>query len=279
MSQKLFKINLPHIPSELAQKLGIHIQIVGWYRFEYENPEYYSEGIPGFDLIYSVSGKGWIYNGSEKIEVFPKTLTILDTNSRFGSGALPSNTWEFLYVHFEWKHFDNVFKILARNGHTFQPIIPDVIENDFREIFRLKESEDISFEFIAAQKVMNALGEMYTKCFSGSKKLSCDRITDSVINCIKENYMLPLSTEELSGLAGYSSDYLCRVFKKYTNYTVNEYIVKCRLEASKKLLLNSNLSIKEVADRAGFNSQAYFSRIFKQKNGVTPLEYKNGYVL
>jgi transcriptional regulator GlxA family with amidase domain len=56
--------------------------------------------------------------------------------------------------------------------------------------------------------------------------------------------------------------------------TVMEYVMKTRLAAAKDMLLSTDLSIGEVAERSGFPSLAYFSRTFKSKIGMTPSKFK-----
>ena len=55
---------------------------------------------------------------------------------------------------------------------------------------------------------------------------------------------------------------------------VTAYIIDKRLELAKKLITNDDYSVTETADKLGFSSVHYFSRLFKKKTGVSPLEYK-----
>ena len=71
-----------------------------------------------------------------------------------------------------------------------------------------------------------------------------------------------------------SKYHFCRQFKKIMGTTVMEYILKTRLIMSENMLLNENLSVTEISHNCGFSSVSYFSRVFKQYNGITPLKYK-----
>ncbi|HDN2398017.1 TPA: helix-turn-helix domain-containing protein [Clostridioides difficile] len=65
------------------------------------------------------------------------------------------------------------------------------------------------------------------------------------------------------------------MFKKKGGYTFTNFLSKVRVEKSKKYILKKNLSILDVAVLIGFNSQNYYSIIFKKFNNFTPIEYKN----
>ncbi|MBH7887370.1 helix-turn-helix domain-containing protein, partial [Clostridioides difficile] len=63
------------------------------------------------------------------------------------------------------------------------------------------------------------------------------------------------------------------MFKKKSGYTFTNFLNKVRVEKSKKYILKKDLSILDVAVLIGFNSQNYYSIIFKKFNNFTPIEY------
>ena len=69
-----------------------------------------------------------------------------------------------------------------------------------------------------------------------------------------------------------SSFYLSKLFKEEKGVTFINFITDKRLEEAQKLLKETNLSIKEITAKIGYNDQNYFSRIFKNKYGITPSE-------
>ncbi len=82
------------------------------------------------------------------------------------------------------------------------------------------------------------------------------------------------SVNEICKEIGISRVQLYRKVKALIGYNVNDYIVAVRLQKSKSLLANGDLSIAEIAYQVGFSTQAYFSNVFKSKFGCTPSEYK-----
>jgi two-component system, response regulator YesN len=72
-----------------------------------------------------------------------------------------------------------------------------------------------------------------------------------------------------------SPNYLSYLFKKYMGCKLWEYVVKLRMEESRRLLLSSGLRSYEVADRVGYESSEHFSKSFKRYFGISPRELKN----
>ncbi len=97
----------------------------------------------------------------------------------------------------------------------------------------------------------------------------------NIVFYIKNNYNLQITIEDLCRHSMLSKQQLIRAFKKYLHTTPMAYIIDYRLCAAKALLTAvSDLSIKEIANEVGFIDQHYFCRIFKNKIGYTPSEYK-----
>lgn len=91
------------------------------------------------------------------------------------------------------------------------------------------------------------------------------------------NYREPLRTCDIAQKFGYNSTYLARLFRVHLNTSVKRFIIETRLKAAETLLLSTNDPISVVAKNSGFNNEYYFMRVFKQKNGISPTQYRNTY--
>lgn len=90
---------------------------------------------------------------------------------------------------------------------------------------------------------------------------------------IGENYMKPITLEQLSEHVHLHPNYLCRLFKKHTGQTVVENINAIRVSFATQFIRNSNKTLPQIADACGFNSMTYFTKVFKQHTGSTPYAY------
>ena len=83
-----------------------------------------------------------------------------------------------------------------------------------------------------------------------------------------------MSLEEIAASTYLSKTYLSSLFKKETGYSISEYINIVRIERSKSLLLEENISIIDIANLCGFEDQSYFTKVFKHIVGITPKKYR-----
>ncbi|HEX8429111.1 AraC family transcriptional regulator [Hymenobacter sp.] len=95
-----------------------------------------------------------------------------------------------------------------------------------------------------------------------------------VVQYIKQHLTEQITVDKLSALACMSKATFFRVFKRELGLTPIEYIIQERLAEAKRLLRNPLSSVADVCFRAGFNNTAYFQKLFKQYEGMTPGLYK-----
>lgn len=100
------------------------------------------------------------------------------------------------------------------------------------------------------------------------------KIIKKVSNAIVSNPAKQYSLKQLSFSSGLTQAKLQEGFKFLYNRTVTEYIRHLRLELARDMLKNTDLNISQVVYSIGFSSRSYFSKIFKEKFGITPNQFK-----
>lgn len=103
---------------------------------------------------------------------------------------------------------------------------------------------------------------------------SQQRIIQKALLYIDENYTTEIDIKKLSDKLNISQQYLSHVFRKEMGISPRKYINSYRIKKAKDLLADSDLNISEVAFQLGFTNQYYFSRIFKQIEGISPSVYR-----
>ena len=104
-----------------------------------------------------------------------------------------------------------------------------------------------------------------------SEKRSVER---EVKQYVKDHLADDLNVSRIAEVMHFNPQYLTRTFKADTGMGVLEYITTERIEAAKKLLVETNIPIKEIASLVGYQDYAYFTRVFKKESGVSPKQYR-----
>lgn len=91
---------------------------------------------------------------------------------------------------------------------------------------------------------------------------------------LKDNFEKEIKINDVAKRFKMSSRNFSRRFKQATDYSPLNYLQRIRIDAAKDLLKTSNLSISEVMLNVGYQDPTHFTRLFKQKNGTTPRQYR-----
>jgi len=87
-------------------------------------------------------------------------------------------------------------------------------------------------------------------------------------------YRMPtLSLNLIAEMLHINASYLSRTFKTESKTGISEYINRYRIRQAQDMLLIDHITVKEAAERCGFDNYTYFFRVFKQVVGVTPGEF------
>ncbi len=95
-----------------------------------------------------------------------------------------------------------------------------------------------------------------------------------LLKYIDENYDKSLNLKTLAKVVSMSDSYLSHIFKRCTGFALIDYINRTRVDKGKELLQKNKYTIYEIAELLGYSSESYFSKVFKQLEGISPNEYK-----
>lgn len=92
---------------------------------------------------------------------------------------------------------------------------------------------------------------------------------------VRANYDKKMTLDEIARSAYLSRAYLSSIFKEETGESLSAYINRVRIEKSKVLLMDKDVSLIDIANLCGFEDQSYFTRVFKKTVGVSPKKYRD----
>ena len=94
------------------------------------------------------------------------------------------------------------------------------------------------------------------------------------VDYIEMNLDKKIVAEDLAVLVGYTEYYLTHKFKEETGLSVTNYVKFAKVERAKVLLKSTPLSVREISEQLGFATRNYFSAVFQQVTGKTPMEFR-----
>ena len=101
-----------------------------------------------------------------------------------------------------------------------------------------------------------------------------DTLVDCILTFIEFNFDKQFTIDDLSRIYSTNRTTLMADFKRVTGMTINEFVTNKRIDLCKQILAFTNIPIDEIALKYGFTSQSYFTRAFKKKTGMSPMQYR-----
>lgn len=156
-----------------------------------------------------------------------------------------------------------------------------------KELFE-QTIQPIDFDIAAmeadVQRLCNSIALLYANelqnspegdtSFFFSRDSSRQSILKKATTYIKENYKSDISLSKIASACHCNPNYLSNLFVKKYDMTIIDYILSIRIKKAKEYLSMTSMSVKEIAIETGFNYPNYFSKVFKDKTGETPLQYR-----
>ncbi|QVM87873.1 helix-turn-helix transcriptional regulator [Pseudomonas lalucatii] len=101
-------------------------------------------------------------------------------------------------------------------------------------------------------------------------------MAEEALNYVQGHYAEVLRLEDVAQCCRMSVWELSRSFKRVHGLTFREYLCQYRLRRALELLSNTHVTICEAASAAGFRNASHFTRLFRQRMGVTPSQFRMG---
>ena len=132
---------------------------------------------------------------------------------------------------------------------------------------------DPLFELSASTRITTLLVNLGRE-YQGAVKSPMDSRIQNAIAQIHQRFREDLSIEQLSSDAHLSVSRFRSIFKEQTGFSPKDYLTSLRLSRARMLLEQTGEPLSEIAEAVGYPDQLYFSRIFRERVGLSPSEYR-----
>ena len=101
-------------------------------------------------------------------------------------------------------------------------------------------------------------------------------LIESIRSYLVANYSCAITVEEIARQYGFTPSYMIKAFKRQVGESPIQYLIRLRMDEARRLLSAApDLEIRQIGEIVGYADPHYFSRIFRNINGVTPTEYRS----
>lgn len=235
-----------------------------------------------FEILHIVSGSGTMMIKNKLYPISPDTIFFIRGNEAHCSAPENPSNYTRNKIIFSKSLLHSVLESLG-SLKTLETLFPEggsVVKVSSKVALKidnyfLKLSENLKDNSPPLSFFINLFSILSTAEANKERKVSevKNKISE-VIEYINDNVDKKLTLETISNEVKISKYYLSHSFSSIVGMTLFEYITLARISAAKKLLSESDKSISEIAAAVGFDSFAYFSKVFREKESITPSVYR-----
>lgn len=250
-------------------------------------------------LFYVCSGSGSLVFESEIHSLKPGDMLFWQANTAYHFDAIPKNDpLSLLGANFDLthNHSGKNYPIPPELSNSFQeekvheiiqvtdvPELNTVVylenmylmESYLREMLREYNTKRIFYRKHLTGLFLYILSEIARKSsLNDIVSEHAEHQVESVIEYIHQYYSQPLTNQMLGELFNYHPNYLNKQMVLYTGKSLHQYLITYRISQAIRLLESTSLPVSEISSKTGFQDFCHFSKIFKQKTGHCPTDFR-----
>ncbi len=278
--------------TEITPRLNSYVSVLKREESFFQSPFHYH---PELELVYIIDsyGKRIIGNFVEQFEAgdmvfLGSNVPHVWLNDEVYYRGIPKLKAKAIVVYFNKEIFGKLFYELkethkintffsqAEKGIRITGNTNVLVAEKLEELTKKKDFQIIAGLFEILSLLVESTefsfinSESYTPANDTNKN---DRLSE-VFKYVKEKYREDITLAEISRFANLTPPSFCRLFKSRTKKHFVEYLNEVRVSNACKLLMETDMSISEVAYECGYKTVSNFNKLFKKITGTTPKEYK-----
>ncbi|PCE62547.1 AraC family transcriptional regulator [Sediminicola luteus] len=256
---------------------NFHLTDIGYFPRAMRHKRTREHGSDEYIFMYCVEGEGWYQSEGERHHIGPNQFLIIPKNTPHTYGSALDNPWSLYWIHFKGTLAGNLYKRYTDLEHTvvsipYQSRRVEQFKNIYSTLTQSYLTPPLEYVNLSTLSFISLF--VYDHIAQKDAPEEIEDIVESIIVFLEANLERPLKTDDITKEFNYSASYIFSIFKKRTGYSLINYFNLKKIQKACEYLQYSDLNIKEISYKMGFQDPLYFSRSFKKHMGMSPKKYK-----
>lgn len=257
-------------PPRLVQ-VGFEHETPGWYNVEHSHS--------ACELVYLTKGQESAIINEKRYEVAAGDILIINSRTMHQEWANATQIREAIICTFDSFQIGNLPKNCLIGEENCPVIRPSQNKEQIDQCFHflLEESKkEEPYNYYLISLIMQQILVLLFRNIQKEEKKEKDFLKECniIISYIEEHYKEQITLEDLAKLVFISKGHLSHIFRAQMGEAPIRYLIRKRIEEARKLLVETDLTIGEVAIEVGYDNPVYFSQIFSKETGLSPMQYR-----
>ncbi len=231
----------------------------------------------GYLIHYILGGKGIYKTDGHIYQLSEGDAFLIRPNTLIYYEADRYHPWTYTWIGFQGLKMDEYFKrtslLETPCFHYDRDDRVRLCHEKMFEAYNLPENRDLMMNSILYEYLYLLASKFPRKSIPPKeKKIS---YVEEALRYIEANYAHAVNIQVIADHLNIERTYLYRLFKDITGVSPQEYLLDYRIRRACSLLKETDLPVSDIARSVGYDDALYFSRLFKQKKGSPPSQYRN----
>ena len=263
--------------SSFARSSLLHLQEIGSLEAKRSHTSERS-GLQSYLFFMVTSGSGvLVYNGKQ-YELTTNSCVFINCHHPYSHTTDESNLWHLSWCHFYGPSLSSIYdKYCERGGRpVFTPDDSAPFKSVLEDLMNVAKSSDYMRDMRINEKLSTLLTLIMSYSWHPEDRTSAPKRASvlDVKEYLDQHYDERVSLDDLSTQFFIDKYYLAKTFKNQFGLPISTYLQNLRITKAKQLLRFSSKTVEEIGYEVGLENPAYFSRVFKNVEGVCPKVYR-----
>ncbi len=270
-------------PSPAARESLLYVQELGEF---FAGRDYFTSrsGLTSYLIKYTISGEGVIEYGGRRLTSTSGSAFWLDCRQPAHYYTSPrTGEWRVVWVHYFGKSAAGYYELFQTlNGGSCMVNLRGQSDAASSALFGLisqyrKEAANVLADVQANAAIVNLLTALLSAATQKDVRSVVPQYIQDARAYLQEHFAEPVTLDQLSERFNINKYYFLKIFKNYTGFTPNEYVIKARINRAKELLRTTDAAVYEIAARVGIRNPSHFINLFRKSEGYTPQAYRRAW--
>ncbi|MDR0637729.1 MAG: AraC family transcriptional regulator [Spirochaetaceae bacterium] len=229
-----------------------------------------------FQIVYITKGKGTFQAEGKTHAVQGGDVMLILPGMKHAYKPDFETGWLEYWAGFTGDHFRRLIEkgILSKERTFFHTGSGGTLVPVFDSIMEEIRAQKPLFQLKACAGIFSILAEVLSSERRKEQPNYYQKLTDSAKRFMEKNVLGTIDIPSIAAQIGISASRLNDVFKKYTGMTPYQYFIHIKINKAENLLEDEDVSVQYAAAKLGFDDPYYFSRLFKNKTGISPSKWR-----
>ena len=263
--------------SSFARSSLLHLQEIGSLQAKKAHTSKRS-GLHSFLFFIVVSGSGSLVYEDKKYELKKGSCVFIDCHKPYSHTTDENNLWSLKWTHFNGPTLSSIYQKYCERGGRPSFALENMERADecWTRLMSIAKSNDYMRDMLINEQLSTLIRLIMEQSWHPENRTAAPKRA-SVVEVkayLDEHYNEKISLENLSGLFFIDKYYMAKSFRAQFGVNISTYLQNLRITKAKQLLRFSSKTVEEIGYEVGIGNLAYFSRVFKSVEGVSPKIYR-----